>query len=79
MSIESTDGQWPTRFCRTVVTRRTRRNDQAGFPPLRLAVLPGPDLDAGNNRGQELPKSGRESEVAMDYPVQNVVVVAALR
>jgi hypothetical protein len=34
---------------------------------------------AGNNRGQELPKSGRESEVAMDYPVQNVVVVAALR
>ena len=34
---------------------------------------------AGNNRGQELPKSGREREVAMDYPVQNVVVVAALR
>jgi hypothetical protein len=33
----------------------------------------------GNNRGQELPKSGRESEVAMDYPVQNVVVVASLR
>jgi hypothetical protein len=34
---------------------------------------------AGNDRGQELPKSGRESEVAMDYPVQNVVVVASLR
>ena len=34
---------------------------------------------AGNDRGQELPKSGRESEVAMDYPAQNVVVVAALR
>jgi hypothetical protein len=33
----------------------------------------------GNNRGQELPRSGRESEVAMDYPVQNVVVVASLR
>ncbi len=34
---------------------------------------------AGNDRGQELPKSGREREVAMDYPAQNVVVVAALR
>ncbi len=34
---------------------------------------------AGSNRGEELPKSGRESEVAMDYPVQNVVVVASLR
>ena len=33
----------------------------------------------GSNRGEELPKSGRESEVAMDYPVQNVVVVASLR
>ena len=34
---------------------------------------------AGSDRGQELPKSGREREVAMDYPAQNVVVVAALR
>ncbi|MGZ4732013.1 MAG: hypothetical protein ACXVZH_07705 [Terriglobales bacterium] len=33
----------------------------------------------GNPRGQELPKSGRESEIAMDYPIQNVVVVASLR
>src|SRR5678816_749291 len=32
----------------------------------------------GNDRGQELPKSGREREVAMDYPAQNVVVVAAV-
>ena len=34
---------------------------------------------AGNNRGSELPKSRRETEVAMDYPAQNVVVVATLR
>jgi len=34
---------------------------------------------AGNNRGIELPKSRRETEVAMDYPAQNVVVVATLR
>jgi hypothetical protein len=34
---------------------------------------------AGNNRGSELPKSRRETEVAMDYPTQNVVVVATLR
>jgi hypothetical protein len=34
----------------------------------------------GNNRGSELPKSQRETEVAMDYPTaQNVVVVATLR
>jgi hypothetical protein len=34
---------------------------------------------AGNARGKELPKSGREREVAMDYSPQNVVVVATLR
>jgi len=34
---------------------------------------------AGNDRGKELPRSGREREVAMDYPAQNVVVVATLR
>ena len=34
---------------------------------------------AGNNSGHELPKSSRETEVALDYPVQNVVLVAALR
>jgi hypothetical protein len=34
---------------------------------------------AGNPRGRELPKSNRESEVALDYPTQNVVVVATLR
>ncbi len=34
---------------------------------------------AGNDRGRELPRSGREAEVAMDYPAQNVVVVATLR
>jgi hypothetical protein len=34
---------------------------------------------AGNDRGKELPKSGREREVAMDYTPQNVVVVATLR
>ena len=33
----------------------------------------------GDNRGSELPKSQRENEVAMDYPSQNVVVVATLR
>ena len=34
---------------------------------------------AGNPRGKELPKSGREREVAMDYTSQDVVVVATLR
>lgn len=34
---------------------------------------------AGNDRGQELPASGRETEVARDYPAQSVVVVATLR
>ena len=57
-----------------------QEDQQAGFPPLRLAVLPGPDLDGREaTRGKELPKSGREREVAMDYPAQNVVVVATLR
>ena len=34
---------------------------------------------AGNDRGQELPASGRETEVAREYPAQSVVVVATLR
>ncbi len=34
---------------------------------------------AGNDRGRELPSSRREAEVAMDYPAQDVVVVATLR
>jgi hypothetical protein len=33
----------------------------------------------GNDRGQELPASGLESEVARKQPAQNVVVVATLR
>lgn len=31
---------------------------------------------AGNNRGKELPRSSRETEVAADFPVQNVVLTA---
>jgi hypothetical protein len=34
---------------------------------------------AGDNSGHELPKSRRETEVAMDYPAQQVVLVASLR
>ena len=34
---------------------------------------------AGDARGKELPQSGREREVAMDYTPQDVVVVATLR
>jgi hypothetical protein len=34
---------------------------------------------AGNDRGQELPASVLETEVARDYPAQSVVVVATLR
>ncbi|HUJ94208.1 MAG TPA: hypothetical protein VLW84_03010 [Terriglobales bacterium] len=34
---------------------------------------------AGNPSGRELPKSQREVEVAQDYTVQNVIIVADLR
>jgi hypothetical protein len=34
---------------------------------------------AGENIGHQLPKSPRESEVAMDYPVQTVVLMAEAR
>ena len=34
---------------------------------------------AGSNQGRELPKSPRETETAMDYPVQTVVLAATLR
>ncbi len=34
---------------------------------------------AGDNSGHEIPRSRREAEVAMDYPAQEVVLVASLR
>jgi len=34
---------------------------------------------AGNDRGQELPASGLETEIAREHPAQSVVVVATLR
>lgn len=34
---------------------------------------------AGYEQGKELPKSSRETEVAQNYPVQNVVLAATLR
>jgi hypothetical protein len=34
---------------------------------------------AGDNAGHELPKSRREAEAAMDYPSQQVVLVASMR
>jgi len=34
---------------------------------------------SGNVSGHELPTSQREAEVALDYPVQNVVIAADLR
>jgi hypothetical protein len=34
---------------------------------------------AGSDQGRELPKSRRETEIALDYPVQNVILAAALR
>ena len=34
---------------------------------------------AGNDRGQELPASGLETEIAREHPAQRVVVVATLR
>jgi hypothetical protein len=34
---------------------------------------------AGDNSGHEFPKSRREAEVAMDYPAQEVELVASLR
>jgi hypothetical protein len=34
---------------------------------------------AGSNSGHEIPKSPRETEVARDYTVQDVVLVAVLR
>jgi hypothetical protein len=34
---------------------------------------------AGNDRGHQIPRGGREKELALDYPVQDVVVLAQVR
>lgn len=34
---------------------------------------------AGSDQGRELPKNPRETELALDYPVQNVILAATLR
>jgi hypothetical protein len=34
---------------------------------------------AGSDQGRELPKSPRETEIALDYPAENVILAATLR
>ena len=80
MTIESPDRKVVKAFLPNACESTTgAEDDQAGFPPLRIQYFLTQIWTAGNDRGKELPKSGREREVAMDYPSQDVVVVATLR
>jgi hypothetical protein len=80
MAIQSPDGKVVKAFlpneCTSLQAQKTtklvfRRYDTQYF----LAQI----WKAGNDRGQELPASGLETEVARDRPAQSVVVIATLR
>ena len=80
MAIQSPDNKVVKRSCRMPASqRRAQETTKLVFHRYGSQYFLAQIWTAGNDRGQELPKSGREREVAMDYPAQNVVVVATLR
>ena len=67
--------------CRTLANRQRRRRPASWFSTVTVTSISWPRSGPRETTGaSELPRSGREREVAMSYPApQEVVVVAALR
>ena len=79
MAIQSPDRQVVNRSAARLRVAEAQKTSKLVFHRYGSQYFLAQIWTAGNDRGQELPESGREREVAMDYPAQNVVVVAALR
>src|SRR5713226_2501799 len=80
MAIHSPDGKVVKMFLPIACTSpRAQKTTNLIFPRYGAQYFLAQIWTIGNDRGQELLTSGRETEVARDRPAQNVVVVATLR
>jgi hypothetical protein len=80
MAIESPDGKVVKAFLPVeCAARQTPRTTKLVFHRYGAQYFLAQIWKTGNDRGQELPMSGLETEVAREYPAQSVVVVATLR
>ena len=80
MAIQSPDGKVIKAFLPTACSSpRVQEKTKLVFHRYGTQYFLAEIWRAGDDRGQELPASGLENEVARDYPAQSVVVVATLR
>jgi len=80
MTIHSTDGKVVKAFLPNACeSSQVQRTTKLVFHRYGAQYFLAEIWKTGNNRGQELPTSGLENEIARDRPAQNVVVVATLR
>jgi hypothetical protein len=80
MAIRSADGQVFQAFLPNACeSQQAQRMTKLVFHRYGAQYFLAQIWKSGNDRGQELPTSGLETEVARDRPAQNVVAVATLR
>jgi hypothetical protein len=80
MTIQSPDGNVIQMFLpNSCSSREAQKTTKLVFHRYGAQYFLAQIWKSGNDRGQELPVSDRESEVALDFRAQSVVVVATLR
>jgi hypothetical protein len=80
MAIESPDGKVVKAFLPVACTSpQTPTTTKLLFHRYGAQYFLTQIWKTGNDRGQELPMSGLETEIARNHPAQSVVVVATLR
>ncbi len=80
MAIQSPDGKVIKAFLPVECTSlQTPKKTKLVFHRYGAQYFLAQIWKTGNNRGQELPMSGLETEIAREHPAQSVVVVATLR
>jgi hypothetical protein len=80
LSIQSPDGKVIKAFLPNArTTSETPKTSKLVFHRYGAQYFLAEIWEAGNDRGQELPASGLETEISREHPAQSVVVVATLR
>jgi hypothetical protein len=80
MSIQSPDGKVVKAFLpNACTTSETPKTSKLVFHRYGTQYFLAEIWKAGNDRGQELPASRLETEIAREHPAKSVVVVATLR
>lgn len=80
MTIQSPDGKFTQAFLSNACSsQQAQKTSKLIFHRYGSQYFLAEIWQSGNDRGQELPQSGRETEIARDYQAESVVVVATLR